>query len=362
MKICLISTGLGMGGAERQVCDLADTFISQGHSVMLISLTGETIIRPNSKLVQLVELKMTKSPASLIKSYISTCQIINLFQADVVHSHMIHANLFARFLRLNASISRLICTAHSSNEGGVFRMLAYRLTDFLCHLNTNVSQEAVDISVKKGAFSAKRVIAMCNGIDVDKFNLNFEKSKELRLQLGMSEETPLILAVGRLTAAKDYPNLLAAFNLLILNSQDSRLVIIGEGEEKADLIKLADSLGLTHRIHFLGLRRDVCDWMSVADLYVMSSAWEGMPLVLLEAMACERVVVATDCGGVKEVVGDCGYVVKPNDPVALAEAILRGLSLSSVDKSRLGLAARKRVVQNFSLSAISLKWLNIYNG
>lgn len=98
-KITLIITGLGMGGAERQVCDLADQFSAKGHEVLLIAMTGEALNRPQSTKIEVVELGMAKTPIGFIKAYWKTRRLIKQFKPDVVHSHMVHANLFARLLR-----------------------------------------------------------------------------------------------------------------------------------------------------------------------------------------------------------------------------------------------------------------------
>ncbi|ENK4570895.1 glycosyltransferase [Vibrio cholerae] len=361
MKIFLIITGLGMGGAERQVCDLADQFANKGHSVLLISMTGETVNRPQSNEVEVAELNMTKTPLGLIKAYWQARHLIKKFKPDVVHSHMVHANIFARLLRLTVPIKKLICTAHSSNEGGYRRMLAYRLTDGLCDLSTNVSQEAVDISVKRGAASADRIIVMHNGIDTARFTFNSENRISLRKQLTLSDNTPLILAVGRLIEAKDYPNLLTAFSLLPSDLSHAQLAIIGIGEEQTNIEALAAQLGLTQRVHFLGLKYNVHEWMSAADIFVLSSAWEGFGLVVAEAMACERVVVATDCGGVKEVLGKSGILVPAKNSAALAQGLQNGLALSADIAKAQGAAARARVVDNYSLTARAEKWLQLYS-
>lgn len=361
MKITLIITGLGMGGAERQVCDIADQFVRLGHHVLLISMTGEPVNIPQSSGVKLVSLRMVKSPLGFVKGILLTRRLLKQFRPDVVHSHMVHANLFTRLLRLSVRINKLICTAHSSNEGGLGRMLAYRFTDSLCDLNTNVSQEAVDISVKRRSAPARRIIAMHNGIDTERFTFNHESRATLRTQLKLVDQTPLILAVGRFTEAKDYPNLLAAFAQLPYTLDNVQLAIIGTGEDQAHITALAAQLGLTSRVHFLGLQRNVHEWMSAADVFVLSSAWEGFGLVVAEAMACERVVVATDCGGVKEVLGDCGILVPPKNSSALVQGLVQGLSFSPEAAKKQGQLARERVVQKYSLEAITDKWLQLYN-
>lgn len=360
MKILLIITGLGMGGAERQVCDLADKFAAKDHEVLLISMTGKTVNRPLSNSVYVAELKMAKTPIGFVKSYWQARQLIKQFNPDVVHSHMVHANLFARLLRLSVRIPKLICTAHSTSEGGRGRMLAYRITDKLCDISTNVSQEAVDAFFAQGAVAKGRMLAMHNGIDTERFTFDINHRIRLRTELNISEEIPLLLAVGRLNVAKDYPNLLLAFHHIIKAGSLAHLVIIGVGDEETKLIKMVAELGLCKRVYFLGLRHDVHEWMSAADLFVLSSAWEGFGLVVAEAMACERLVVATDCGGVREVVANCGVLVPPKNSTELARALTDCLSLSAEQVKEQGRAARQRIVEHYSLKSQAANWLRLY--
>lgn len=239
-------------------------------------------------------------------------------------------------------------------------MLAYRLTDHLCDISTNVSQEAVDAFCAQGAVGKGRMLAMYNGIDIDRFSFSDDSRRRLRNGLNIEEKVPLLLAVGRLTLAKDYPNLLIAFQRIINAGSIAQLAIIGVGEEREQLISMVAELGLCKRVHFLGLRHDVHEWMSAADIFVLSSAWEGFGLVVAEAMACQRVVVATDCGGVKEVVGECGILVPPQNDVALANGIMLALQMDVAESTNLGISARERIVTRYSLSAQSERWLSLY--
>lgn len=360
MKIAIVITGLGMGGAERQVCDLADQFIKIGHKVLLIVMTGEIVNRPYSAEVDVALLKMKKNPLSFVNSYWEAVKLLRQYKPDVVHSHMVHANLFTRLVRLMIFIPKLICSAHSINEGGDVYMLAYRLTDRLCDLSTNVSQAAVDIFIKRGAVAAGRMQVMYNGIDTRRFSFNVVSRMQLRFQLGVKEDAILLLAVGRLTAAKDYKNLLKAFARLSSQYSYVQLFIIGEGEDKAYLMSMVAAQGLMARVHFLGLRYDIEKWMSAADIFVLSSAWEGFSLVVAEAMATELLVVATDCGGVKEVVGTAGLLVPPQDSIRLSAAIEHALLLSPLEKEAITQEARSRIIKHYSIKVISQHWLTLY--
>lgn len=362
MRILLIITGLGLGGAERQVVDLADAFVSCGNDVLIVALTGKVVVQPSSCKVRIQLINMRKTIVGFVSAYMQLRKVISTFRPEVVHSHMVHANLISRLLRLSVYIPRLICTAHSTNEGGELRMWAYRLTDSLADLSTNVSAEAVAAFVAHGAVAPGRMISVSNGIDTDRFALDRFAGEVVRNQMNVDPEVKIILAVGRLTKAKDYPSLLNAYRSLDNSVVRTQLWIVGDGELWHELQNLVSMLSLNDNVRFLGVRHDVQNLMSAADVFVLSSAWEGFGLVVAEAMACECVVVATDCGGVREVLGEIGYLVKPSDSKAIAEALQIALKLPAVQCAALGSAARQRVINNFSLDAAVAKWLLIYEG
>lgn len=362
MKVLFVITGLGVGGAERQVIDIADRLSQRGHTILIVYLTGKIHLEPTQPDVKLVGLGMQKTLAGLWTGYCRLRRLTREFDPDVVHSHMVHANLLARMLKLTMRVPRLICTVHSTNEGGKLRMLAYRITDSLADMTTNVSVAAVASFVAQGAVKSGRVAAVYNGIDIDGFQRDANTRTVLRDMANIDAGVKIVLAVGRLTEAKDYPNLLNAYAALEWGNTESQLWIVGDGELRSVLQKLVDSMGLAGRVRFLGIRFDVAALMNAADVFVLSSAWEGFSLVVAEAMACEKVVVATDCGGVKEVLGAFGYLVPPRDSMALAHALSLALNLSTEDILLMGARARQHILSNYSLDAAVEKWLRIYNG
>lgn len=361
MKILFVITGLGVGGAERQVIDLAECMVACGCWVRVVYLTGPAITVPVNKKVETIGLGMEKSILSFFHSYRVLRRMVLDFSPDVVHSHMFHANLMARLLRISTPMSKLVCTAHNTNEGGRLRMLAYRLTARLADVNTNVSVEAVEAFVRAGAVAPGSMLPVTNGIDIRKFNRNDHARSVIRQELKIFGDKKVFLAVGRLCAAKDYPNLLMAYAQLSKSSVNHELWIIGGGDCESELRNLAISLEVNERVRFLGVQNNISEWMSSADIFVLSSAWEGFGLVVAEAMACERVVVATDAGGVREVLGDCGFLVVPRESVLLARSLQLALNLTAKEAVALGVKARERVVNNYSLEAAVKRWLEVYD-
>ena len=161
-------------------------------------------------------------------------------------------------------------------------------------------------------------------------------------------------------AAKDYPNLLRAFALVRREFPEAQLWIAGEAAGAESAAIQAQSAELGAAVRWLGLRRDMPALLDAADGFVLASAWEGMPLVLGEAMAMEKPVVATDVGGVRELVGDAGIIVPAKNPERLAEAMLTTMRGTDEERRRSGRAGRARITAVFSMDAKADQWEAIY--
>ena len=353
MNILYVITGLGLGGAEKVVADLADQMIALGHNVKIAYLTGSVLVKPVSSDVEIIALHLNSVkdflPAS--KKY---RKLVKSFCPDVIHAHMVHANIFARLNRVLCSVPKLICTAHNSNEGGKLRMFAYRLTNRLSDVNTNVSQEATEALIAKGAFSKNNLITVHNGIDLRKFEKNHDN-------IDLDKHVLNFISVGRFNDQKDYPNLINAFAILRKrNDYNIKLSIVGHGELQPQIETLIKELELDKDITLLGRRSDVPKLINEADIFILSSKFEGLPTVVIEAMACECYVVATDCGGSAEILGDTGMLVPIQDSQALANALETAINLDVEHRLINNKKARARVERLFSFESSVQKWLALY--
>lgn len=350
MKILYVITGLGLGGAEKVVCDLADQMSGKGHEVKIAYLTGDKVISPKSPNIEIIYLGLNG-----INSFVSASfkyrQLLRKFCPDIVHAHMVHANIFTRLNRIINHIPKLICTAHNSNEGGKLRMLAYHYTNFLSDKNTNVSKEATQSLINRGAFNQSNVITVYNGIDIDKFS-KLSGYKQDR-------ETIRFISIGRFNEQKDYPNLLNAITK-ISSKKNLSFDIVGDGELRPLIEDLIQSLDIGDKVKLLGRRSDIPDLLDNSKFLILSSKHEGLPTVVIEAMACGCFVIATDCGGTAEIMGDTGILVPPQDSQALAQAMQQALSLTDEQISSNNIRARKRIEELFSLEKSVEKWLEIY--
>lgn len=353
MNILYVTTGLGLGGAEKVVADLADQMHVLGHDVKIAYLTGDVQIKPASTDVEIIALHLNSAKHFLLASK-KYRKLVKSFRPDVVHAHMVHANIFARLNRALCPIPKLICTAHNSNEGSKARMIAYRLTNYLSDMNTNVSQEATEALIAKGAFSENNVVTVYNGIDLKKFEKN-------QGNIDLEKHALNIISIGRFNDQKDYPNLINAFAILKSRSNSNiKLTIVGDGELRPQIESLIKELNLDTDVILLGRRSDIAELLSQADIFVLASKFEGFGLVVAEAMACECYVVATDSGGVAEVMGNTGKLVPIQNSQALADALQNAIALSSKDRMQNNRKARARVEQLFSLETSVQKWLALY--
>lgn len=360
MKILYVITGLGGGGAEKVVAGLADEMSKLGHTVKIAYLKGDVVLRPENDEIEVIYLGL-ESIKNSIFAYKKYKKILQTYRPDVIHAHMVHANIFARVSRLFSHVPRLICTAHSNNEGGKVRMFAYRLTHHLSDLTSNVSLSASESFKKLGAVPKNGITTVYNGINLERFNDTVKSKHDLRASLGLSNNELMLLAVGRLHEAKDYPNLFNAIEILLnQNYNGFKLFIVGDGDLKPELEKLVVDKKINNQVHFLGRRNDIAELMSLADLFILSSSFEGFGLVVAEAMACNTFVIGTDCGGVKEVMGGSGILVEPKNSLALAEAIVCAINYTNEEIAENNKRALDYIRKNFDLKVIVEKWLSLY--
>lgn len=169
------------------------------------------------------------------------------------------------------------------------------------------------------------------------------------------------ITTGRLAAIKNHGLLLRAFARVALDAPGARLVVVGDGPERATLAALVEDLRLGGAVTFLGFRTDVRDQLAQADVFVLSSRYEGISLALLEAMQAGLPAVATRVGGVPETIvdGDTGLLVEPDDVDGMVAALLR-LAASSDLRAQMGRRGRDLQAREFSLAAMTERYLQVY--
>jgi L-malate glycosyltransferase len=281
---------------------------------------------------------------------------------DVLHVHhlaFLRAILPAARL---AGIRNIVCTEHSHFEfetnPSLWKMvhnLPKKIPAF-----TVISQELRNFFSSRCRMPESEIKLIYNGVDEHRFAPG-ARTVSIKDITGNAPFEKVIVAVGRLADAKDYPNLLASLHLLKKEGINACCIIVGDGELRASLEKEIIALNLSDRAFIAGTRTDVENIMKGADCYVLSSKHEGLPISLLEAMSSGLPVVATQVGGVSEVVSNeiNGLVVPRDNPRELAAAIARILSDAPL-AGTLGRAARSTVEQRFSWDTVTRKYEMVY--
>jgi glycosyltransferase involved in cell wall biosynthesis len=354
MRIDYVITGLEIGGAEYQVVSLLEKLTQKGHQMRLISLIAPSSVVFIERLaaagVPLLSLEM-RSAKDLPLALLRLCKLLRQKKPDIVHAHMVHANLLARLARFFLPSLKVISTAHNTHEGGKLRDWAYRLTNPLSQLNTTISEAATHRFTHEKVLPQHNTLTVFNGIDTDKFAPPLKRKPTT---------SPFCwLAVGRLVEQKDYPTLIQA----LTHMSNSKLLIAGQGPLNTALLQQVKDYGLEERIEFVGLCDDTALLYRQVDGFVLSSAWEGYGLVVAEAMASELPVVVTDSGGPREIVGNdgtSGLIVPIKDPLSLAEAMVSIEEMADDERKKMGADARIRIQNKFSLNEIVIQWENIY--
>ena len=365
-RILVFTDGLDYGGAETLIVELARRLRGRDWDVRVVTLLGPgeqaPLLERESIAVQPLGVDNRADGGRLARELSSAvvrlARIARRYRPTVLHCHLAPSNLVGRLSALLHRPPAVVCTIHSVQEGAPWRGLAYRLTEPLCDLTTFVCLAGMRKSIAEGRVTAPKALHVPNGIDTRRFRRDAAAGARVRRQLGLGEGF-VWLAVGRFIEAKDWPTMLRA---LRSSEGGGTLLAVGEGPLLERTRRLTEELGIADRVRFLGIRRDVPDLMGAADAYLMTSSWEGMPMVLLEAAASELPIVTTDVGDAREIVkdGETGFVVEPGSASALSAAISRVEQMAKDERRATGEAARTHVVANFGMEKIIEKWEAIY--
>ena len=360
MRIAYMLTSLGIGGAERQVVSLAERMANRGHAVVLVVLKARQS-KDWLTSIEIIHLGFDKSLMSTCQGLGRAYRFLRGFRPDLVHSHTYPANMAARMLHALGSAPNVLSTIHNVYEGGWQRTILLGLSDGLSMHTIAVSQSVAERSISVGATVKSKCSVITNGIELTRFASNVDRRASMRAALHGGEDF-IWLAAGRIVPAKDYPNLLRAFAEVRAAAPQTQLWIAGEGSsaEQERVQSYALALGISDDVHWLGMREDMAALFDACDGFALSSAWEGMPLVVGEAMAMEMPVVATDVGGVGELMGGTGMLVPAGDSNAFAGAMLATMRTPPETRRVKGHAAHLRIRQHFDMDSKAAEWEALY--
>jgi glycosyltransferase involved in cell wall biosynthesis len=278
------------------------------------------------------------------------------------------ADVFGRICGKIARVPTIVSAVGTTHIKTALRKQFYRHSERLIALTVANSKAAATAWTRQGILTAGKTRVIPNGLILERYP-HPARREEVRASLGVDGAEFLWIAVGNLRLAKDYPTLLAAAAECAQARPGFRLKIVGGGAGAdmkiakdapfaADLHRRAAALGLDGVVEFLGSRSDVPRLLRSADAFVLSSAWEGMPNTVMEAMGSGLPVVATDVGDVRELVqeGVSGFVVPPGQPQELAARMLALMDLGGPALRAMGTEARQWISERFENERVTDRW------
>jgi glycosyltransferase involved in cell wall biosynthesis len=370
IRILFIISGLRTGGAELMLYTLLVRLNRARFSPQVISLLDQGSIgkRISSLDIPVFALEL-QGPFSTLRGFYILFRRIREFKPELIQGWMYHGNLAASLGRFIAwrGASVLWSIHHSLNNLRLEKpgtRLAIRLSAVLSRRADAVhfvSENSLRQHSRLG-FSEFNTRLLPNGVDTQAFAPDRRSGSEFRLSLGLDEDMIVIGLIARFHPLKDHANFLRAAALLIKERSGVNFVLAGSHVDlqNAGLRGMITSLGLWGHVHLLGERSDIAGILNGLDIASLTSCGEAFPLSLCEAMACGVPCVTTDVGDASMLVGDTGVVVPPRNAEALAAGWLRLIDMGQEARRLLGMAARRRIEQDFSIEQIVRRYEELY--
>ena len=337
-RLAIIVPSLGGGGAERVMTNIVRNidFNKFEITLILVNREGEYIdlIPPMIPVINLYSSRVRYSIFKLIKC-------LNNLKPDVIFSTLGHLNIVLLAIRPLLRFNHRIIIREANTPSKDLRNLTRIKRAIFRYLYTKLYPKA-DIIVAQCRAMKNDIINMFN-INENKVIYIYNPLDLEYIRKNMIDKSPYdndkinILAVGRLTYQKGFDILIDAFKIVEDNIPNIYLTILGDGKLRHELEEKRKQLGLERKISFKGFQKNPYPYYYYADVFVLSSRWEGFPNVLLEALACGCKVVATDCkSGPREILGEneFGFLVPPEDPEALAKGIIEAINSENKSKDR----------------------------
>lgn len=370
MKIVLhIISGLNVGGAEMMLYKLISGMDRKRFNSSVISLTGQGPVSKQIESLGVPVYSLELKPGfSALTVFLRLIRKVRGIRPDIIQGWMYHGNLAAQ-----------IAAAFLSNVPVIWniRQSLYQLRDektltaAVIWLGAKLSGLPVRIIYNSHTsalqhehygYRAEKTLIIPNGFNTDVFVPDVEARLMVRRELGLSGDALLIGLIGRYHPMKDHGNFLQAVALLVENFPQVHFVLAGSGIDNTNKMLTGQiaGLGITANVHLLGERSDIARLTAALDIATSSSYSEAFPNVIGEAMSCGVPCVVTDVGDSAWITGDTGRAVPPKDPEALAGAWMELIHFGAVKRQKLGAAARKRIIGNFSLKSVASQYEALY--
>lgn len=356
---------LDIGGLETVLVEFVNRCPADMYRHVILCLTESTSFRERIKNNNVEVIELHKKSGKDVRIFFKILRLFSALKPFVVHTYniacleyQIAAKLTGVPIRIHAEHGRENSDLFGTNtKYNVFR----KIMDFVVHYWIPVSKDLERWLIEIVRIPPKKIQLIHNGVDTSAFLPLRNSQKEQKKYF-------IIGTVGRLDPVKDHKSLISAVSEIEQRHEHFRgkikLQIIGDGQERVSLERLVKELSLENVVEFLGARNDVRELLNTFDLFCLSSKAEGIPMTILEAYSCQCPVVATNVGGIPEIIGengDIGLLVAPGDPSKIADAIVKYIENPGLAISH-GKKGRERMITNFSLDKMTSAYMTLYKG
>ena len=359
------------GGTRRHILELTTGLNKDTFSVSLICATDRDpaflsdIATMKSQGINVSIIPMTRNirPVKDFMAFLAILRYLKQNNIMIVHTHSSKAGFLGRIAARLAHIPVIIHTPHvfafQMDIPTLLKAFYFRMEQFTARFTKKiicVSNDEMNIAIKAGLAASDKFTVIENGVAA-----SHSSNKPSRDDLDIKPNEIVVGTIGRFTKQKNQKLLLSAAKQVIEECPDTKFIIIGNGELKDELVSITNELSLQNNVRILDIKDDFAGFYSVIDIFVSSSAWEGMPYTILDAMLYKKAIVATEVGGVADIIDNrkTGIIVPPENKTAMANAITELISkpeLRTTLSSNAGSVAETR----FVLKNMINKTANLY--
>ena len=359
MKILQVSTHMNMGGIASYILSLSAALKKKGTSVIVASSGGD--LEPELKKINVPHMKLsmdTKFELSpkVLKSAVRLSGIVKSEKVDIIHAHS-RVSQASSFFASHLAGVQYVTTCHGyfkKRFRGIFDTWGEKVIAISDAVKIHLEN---DLNVKDD-----RIELIYNGVDIDRFSKRYsgEEISGIKKALGL-EEGPVIGTIGRLSSVKGQKFLVEAMREVVSKVPSAQCLIVGNGEEREALKRLAGTLGIENSTYFMPADPDTHKFLSIMDVFVFPSIKEGLGIALLEALASGKACVASDIGGISNIIeeGQNGMLVPVGDFKAISGAITKLINDASL-RTKLGENGRGIIRRQFSLEIMADKVMKLY--
>lgn len=375
LSILFLGTQITVGGAQKLLLSQAQWFHSKGYSVTTAffydkdDLGSQWDAENPFPVVDLGAWKHQKHPVAnlllLFRGLVRLWKLLRERKIDVIETYTPDSNILGLLAARLAGVSVRVASHHGYIEGApsiASKIHGWMINNDFAHRLVTVSQRVRRVAMEEEAIRPEKISVILNGI----VPVTLEGSpstvrKQIHDEFGVRLDGYLMLSVGRVTVQKGHTYLLDAIPAVLNAFPDTVFIIAGDGHLRETLYEESVQLGIDGSTHFLGTRSDIPELLYAADVFVMPSLWEGLPLALLEAMSAGLPVVATKVEGVESIIvdGENGYMISPQDVDALSAALIKILEDAEA-RAHFGRRNKDLVEQEYTIDRMCERYEELF--